>query len=317
MLQIPTPQLQQCWFLAGPTASGKSAVGMLLAEQLNAEIIALDSMTLYRGMDIGTAKPTPAERAAVPHHLFDILDPHQEFSVAEYLEHARTTIADILARGRTPLFIGGTGLYLRSLLRGVFNGPEADWEYRRQLDAIAEAEGVERLHTMLLEVDPEAGQRLHPNDLRRVVRALEVNHLTGAPLSAQQEQGPLPEEVRPRHVFWLSPPRSWLHERINLRVDQMVDEGLIDEVKQLMNFSPPLGRTARQALGYKEIIDALEENQPLDEAIEQIKIRTRQFAKRQHTWYRNLVECEEIIFTPGDTPKAISSRLIARSDSGH
>ncbi|MEZ6045013.1 MAG: tRNA (adenosine(37)-N6)-dimethylallyltransferase MiaA [Planctomycetaceae bacterium] len=311
MLQIPAEQLQQCWFIAGPTASGKSGVALKLAPQLGGEIIALDSMTLYRGMDIGTAKPTQAEQLQVPHHLYDLIDPHEEFSVAEYLALAAEKVDDILSREKTPIFVGGTGLYLRSLLRGVFEGPEADWEFRRQLEEIANAEGGEKLHQMLQQVDPIAADRLHPNDQRRVVRALEVNHITGQPLSAQQEQEPLPENDRPLHVYWLSPPRAWLHERINSRVDLMVEEGLVEEVRALMELDPPLGRTARQALGYKEMIDALDAGRPLEEAIEQIKIRTRQFAKRQHTWYRNLVECREVPFNESDTAAEIASRLLA------
>ncbi|WP_144996061.1 tRNA (adenosine(37)-N6)-dimethylallyltransferase MiaA [Polystyrenella longa] len=313
MLKIPLEELQQCWFLAGPTASGKSTVAMLLARYLHAEIVALDSMTLYRKMNIGTAKPSPAEQETVPHHLFDIVDPHEEFSVAEYMEAAIRSVNDILDRGRTPLFVGGTGLYLRSLLRGVFAGPDADWDFRRKMDVVVEEEGPIKLHEMLQNVDAEAAGRIHPNDVRRVIRALEVNHVTGQTLSAQHDERPLEESVRPKHIYWLSPSRPWLHDRINRRVEQMMVEGLVEEVQGLMELEPALGRTARQALGYKEIIDALEEGRPLEEAVEQIKIRTRQFAKRQHTWYRNIVECQEVTFTEDESAKEIADRLIARS----
>jgi tRNA dimethylallyltransferase len=300
--------LQHCWFLAGPTASGKSAVALELAPQLNAEIVALDSMTLYRGMDIGTAKPTAAERAAVPHHLFDILDPTQEFSVAEYVAAAQQCSRDITTRGRVPLFVGGTGLYLRSVLRGVLAGPPAQPELRAELEAAVERAGPEELHRRLMQVDAVAAARLHPHDVRRVIRALEVHAITGRPLSDQHEHGPLPAEVRPRHVYWLHPPRSWLHQRINQRVLQMVQNGLLDEVKSLPQ---PLSRTARQALGYKEVLDWLEQpHRSWNEVVTLIQTRTRQFAKRQCTWFRNLAECTEIAVSGNAAPAEIVRRLL-------
>lgn len=293
-MRFSTEILKQCWFLSGPTACGKTELSLLLADHLNAEILALDSMSLYRGMDIGTAKATVADQERVPHHLIDVIDPHEEFSVAEYLSAAEECCQQIIDRGRTPLFVGGTGLYLRAILRGVFDGPAADWEYRRELEAIVEAEGNEELHKRLAAVDRESAEKLHPNDVRRVIRALEVHHVTGIPLSAQHQEGALDTEHRPEHVYWLSPPRDWLHSRINVRVDQMLEEGLLDEVRRLNSASPPMSRTARQALGYKELIDHLEGDNTLEEAVEMLKQRTRQFAKRQHTWFRSLDECQAI-----------------------
>lgn len=309
--QLPLDHLQRCWFLAGPTACGKSATALLLAAELDAEIIALDSMSLYRGMDIGTAKPSRVERERVPHHLIDILDPHQEFSVADYLMAAQRAVAEIIARGRTPLFVGGTGLYLRALLRGVFDGPPADPEYRQQLEQHAGNESSKWLHTQLALVDPVSAAKLHPNDSRRLIRALEVQHVTGTPLSAMQQQQPLPEAERPQHVYWLSPPRDWLYDRINRRVDAMLNAGLVAEVQQLLRAEIPLGKTARQALGYKEIIEHLEAGLPLDQAVTTLKTRTRQFAKRQHTWFRNLVECHALEVTPQDSPATLVARLQA------
>jgi len=308
-MTIPPPLLQQCWFLAGPTASGKTATSLELASRLNAEVLSLDSMAIYRGMDIGTAKPSPAEQALAPHHLIDIVDPHEEFSTADYLNQAEQAIREILNRGKTPLFAGGTGLYLRSLLRGVFEGPAADWEYRKELEAEEQQQpGV--LWERLQQRDPATAGRLHPNDQRRIIRALEVHALTGQPLSAQQEQGPLPEDQRPHRVFWIHPPRPWLAERINRRVDLMIEAGLVEEVRTLLRRDPPPGRTARQGLGYKEVIAHLEEGQPLDETIEQIKTRTRQFAKRQHTWFRNLEECRELPINGDESPAELAERLM-------
>lgn len=309
-MRIDSEHLKRCWFLGGPTAVGKTDVALELARRLDAEIIALDSMTLYRGMDIGTAKPSPRERTTIPHHLFDILTPAEEFSVAQYHHAAQAVIADLLARGKTPLFVGGTGLYLRALLRGVFEGPPAQPGLRAEYQRLVDREGTKSLHARLKQADPEAAARLHVNDVRRIIRALEVYESTGLPLSEQQREAPLPESDRPPHVYWLSPSRDWLYDRINCRVDQMLEAGLLEEVRSLM--APPAGlsRTARQALGYKELFDFLEGTGSLAVATEAIKTRTRQFAKRQHTWYRNLVECREIRITPEERPTEIAGRIL-------
>ncbi|MEQ9410008.1 MAG: tRNA (adenosine(37)-N6)-dimethylallyltransferase MiaA [Fuerstiella sp.] len=311
-------KLKHCWFLAGPTACGKTATSLELAQQLNAEIVSLDSMAVYRGMDIGTAKPAKHEQNRVRHHLIDVVAPHQEFSVADYVTRAVETIDDILNRNRVPLFVGGTGLYLRSLLRGVFEGPAADWTLRQALQKEAEEHGPDWLHTQLGQADPVTADRLHPRDERRIIRALEVFRLTGQPISEQQDHQPLPEAERPAAVFWLEPPRDWLHQRINQRVDQMMQQGLLQETEQLLACQPPPGRTARQALGYRELISHLEDGIPLPVAIEQICIRTRQFAKRQHTWFRNLEECTSIQISGTEQPAELASRLLAKgSSAGH
>lgn len=312
---IDPETLRQCWFLAGPTASGKTAVSLLLAEKLGAEILALDSMTLYRGMDIGTAKATHQEQARVPHHLLDLLDPWEEFSVARYLDAAGTAIREILSRGKTPLFVGGTGLYLRSLLRGVFEGPSANPEIREKLEAVLQEQGGEELHRRLSHLDPITADRLHPNDHRRLIRALEVIELTGQSISSQQQQPVLSADQRPSHVYWLSPPRDWLHDRINQRVDQMFDQGLVAEVQRLRTHPQGFSPTARQALGYKEILDAFEANQNLaalqnlDTVRDLIKTRTRQFAKRQCTWFRNLEECHAIEINGNESPDEIANKI--------
>jgi tRNA dimethylallyltransferase len=306
-MQVSPEVLRQCWFLAGPTAAGKSAAGLELAEMLGAEIVSLDSMTLYRGMEIGTAKPSPADRSRIPHHLLDVVDPHEEYSLAEYVQAADAVCRDILARGRVPLFVGGTGLYLRAVLRGVFDGPPADWEIRQRLAAVEETDGAGSLHRLLQTADPPTAALLHPHDTRRTIRALEVYELTGLPLSAQQQQRALPLGERPRHVYWLLPPRDWLHERIDLRVETMFAGGLVDEVRGLCAAPGGLGRTASQALGYKEVLDHLAGQATLPETMTRIQTRTRQFAKRQHTWFRNLEECTALEVTP-----ALSATEIAR-----
>ena len=310
-MQFALDILKQCWFLAGPTACGKSEVGIKLAKRLGAEIVSLDSMALYRSMDIGTAKPTLEMRHQVPHHLIDVIEPHEEYSVADYLEAAQAACREMLARERIPLFVGGTGLYLRSILRGVFEGPQADWEFRRRLEKEIAASDPGALYRKLQDVDGAAAATLHPNDTRRVIRALEVNHLTGKPLSQQQQQRPLPPGQRPKHVYWLCPPREWLYTRINRRVESMFANGLIDEVRRLLSRKHPLSRTARQALGYKEVIEHIEQGVAVQQTIERIQTRTRQFAKRQHTWFRNLVECASIEMNDAESANELGSRIFS------
>lgn len=309
-MQLPHDLLSKCWFLAGPTAVGKTQLALLLAARLDAEILSLDSMAIYRGMDIGTAKPTLAEQNQIPHHLIDMIDPWQEFSVADYLALAHPLCEQILARGKVPLFVGGTGMYLRALLRGVFEGPEGDPQLRAELAARYEEIGGERFHAELQSVDPAAAEKIHPRDMRRLVRAREVIELTGKPFSSFHQEQPLPEPLRPRHVYWLSPPREWLYERINLRVDRMLEAGLLDEIQTLQNLTHPLSKTARQAIGYKELLDALEAGSDIDAAVELIKTRSRQFAKRQHTWFRNLEECRSIDLDPQEALERLANRLL-------
>ncbi|MBI1309877.1 tRNA (adenosine(37)-N6)-dimethylallyltransferase MiaA [bacterium] len=322
--QIPSDVLRQCLFLAGPTAVGKTEVTLALAEQLAPiEILSLDSMCIYRSMDVGTAKPSTALQQRVPHHLIDLAEPHEEFSVADYIAAARAACEGILDRGARPVFVGGTGLYLRSILRGVFEGPPADPAIRGRLQKLADEAATRGDHYWLMRqleaVDPDAMLRLHPNDHRRLIRAIEVFELTGKPLSEQQKQEPLPSHERPPHVYWLSPPRDWLHERINRRVELMMEQGLVDEVQRLLSAEQPIGRTARQGLGYKEVIESLEaagggdlSEQQVAEMVDVIQTRTRQFAKRQHTWFRNLEECHEIELTGTESPEQVAASIVAR-----
>jgi tRNA dimethylallyltransferase len=288
----PLPPAPPAWYLTGPTASGKSAVALELAERLKAEIIPLDSMTIYREMDIGTAKPSAEDRARVPHHLLDIVSPDQEFSLSEYVEAAHAAIADIKGRGKEVLFVGGTPLYLKSLLRGVYQGPPADWEFREQIEEELKTVPLEALHERLQIIDPLAAAKLHPHDKRRIIRALEVFRATGLPLSHRQTQfdeGLPAEQCR---VFVLDWPRETLHQRINARVEQMFAAGLIEEVRRLIAKYGALSRTAAQAVGYREVIDYLSGGeQNLADCRDRVQIRTRQFARRQMTWFNSLSEC--------------------------
>jgi len=310
-MQFSPDLLNQCWFLAGPTACGKSAVGLKLAGLIDAEIVSLDSMSLYRGMDIGTDKPSQEDRHRVPHYLIDVIDPHEEFSLAEFVEAAGKACRTIVSRNRVPLFVGGTGLYLRGVLRGVFDGPAADWEFRRTCEQQAQINGPDYLHKQLQKVDPDSAETLHKNDTRRLIRALEVFHLTGKPLSEQQQQPPLPPEQRPQHVYWLNPSRERLYERINHRVQRMLEQGLLDEVRMLLTAEKkPISRTARQALGYKEAFQFLNGEFEIDELVNLIQTRTRKFAKRQHTWFRNLEECRPIDISGDESPSEVAKGIL-------
>jgi len=255
-------------------------------------------MTVYRGMDIGTAKPTPDERARIPHHLIDVLDPWESMTVASWLDRAAAASRDITARGKRPLFVGGTPFYLKALLHGLFPGPPADELLRRRLESEAESEGNKALHQRLAEVDPKTAERLHPNDVRRVVRALEVHILTGKPISDWQQTWDTPSfaakpenapQPLPIPAIALELPREELYDRINRRVDKMLASGWLDEVRKLRELPRPLSREARQALGYGELLAYLNEAGPTwEETTELIRTHTRQFAKRQLTWFRHL-----------------------------
>jgi tRNA dimethylallyltransferase len=299
--------------LTGPTAAGKSALALDLAERLDAEIISADSMTLYRGMDVGTAKPSVADRARVPHHLIDVLDPWKSASVAWWLERAAAAVRDIEGRGKTALFVGGTPFYLKALLCGLFPSPPADQKLRRELEAEAECQGPEALHGRLAAVDPMSANRLHPNDIRRVVRALEVWHLTGRPISEWQREGwwegDTPQFARGSCLV-VDVPRPELYARIDRRVEAMFAAGWVEEVRRLRGLPQPLSREASQALGYREIGKFLDERQSLTETIAEVQLRTRQFAKRQLTWFRALPGVEFV------KPKLTFDRWVDRMTGG-
>ena len=293
-------QALSCWYLTGPTASGKTKEGIKLARRLGAEIVSLDSMAIYRDMDVGTAKPTGEELGGVPIHLIDIVDPSEEYSLARYIAAAHEKITEIHNRGRRVLFVGGTPLYLKGMLRGIFEGPPANREFRVQLEQKAQGKKPEFLHKMLKKVDSASAKRLHPNDIRRIVRALEVYELTGRPISEFQKQFENGVPATDCNVYVLQWPRETLYARIDKRVDKMMYEGLLDEVKRLTERKLPISQTARQALGYRELLDYLDGKLKFVQAVELIKQNTRNFAKRQETWFRSLSECR---FLSGDNPK--------------
>ena len=295
------PRFADCWFLTGQTASGKTAVGLRLAERIGAEIVSVDSMALYRRMDIGTAKPTAEERRRVAHHLVDVIEPYEEYSLAAYLDAAEDAVRAIRQRGRNVLFVGGTPLYLKGLLRGIFEGPAADWELRRRWAADARQRGRQWLHARLAAVDPAAAARLHENDLKRVIRALEVFEKTGRPLSDWQRQFDRGRPAEACRVFVLAWPTEQLRRRIDRRVEAMFAAGLVDEVRGLLAEPRPLGHTAGQALGYREVVEHLAGARGLAETVALIQQRTRRFAKRQATWFRALSECR---FLPADDRSA-------------
>ncbi len=302
-------------YLTGPTASGKSAVGVFLARRLGAEVIALDSMTLYRGMDIGTAKPSMAERGGVPHHLIDVLDPWESASVAEYRRLAEAAAAEIEARGKRVLFVGGTALYLKAMLRGLFEGPGADPGLRSRLEAEARRVGSPALHARLAAADPVTAARVHPNDERRIVRALEVHELTGRPLSSLQSEHASPAPAGTM-VFALDRPRPELHARINERVDAMFEAGLVEEVRGLLSAPRPIGGIPAQGVGYLEVIDHLQGRTTLPVAVERVKARTRQFAKRQMTWFRGLTEVQLRAVDPSASAESIADDLFRELTTG-
>jgi len=288
-----------CWYLTGATGVGKSKVALALARSLDAEIISMDSMAVYREMDIGTAKLAPEERAGISHHLIDVVDPSDNYSLAQYVNEAADKIADIHLRNKNVLFVGGTPLYLKAMLRGIFEGPPADQDFRRELQQKMQGQPPEVLHNLLKKVDPVSAKKLHPNDIKRVVRALEVYEKTKRPISEFQKQFEVGSPQEKCNVYVMQMPRELLYPRINKRIDRMIYDGLLDEVKMLANRNFPVGTSARQALGYKELFDYLEGKSTFPQAVEYIKQNSRNFAKRQETWFRSLCECR---FIPADKP---------------
>ena len=298
-----------CWYLTGPTGSGKTSIGIPLAEILNAEILSMDSMAIYRELDVGTAKPSPDERAIVPHHLIDIVDPSEEYSLAQYIDAAHEKILEVKSRGKEVLFVGGTPLYLKGLLRGIFRGPAANKEFRQSLYQESLASPPEFLHERLKTVDPEAARRIHFNDTKRLVRALEVFHLTGTPLSQCQNEFDTPVPVGRCKVIVLDWPREILNELINKRVDTMMDMGFLDEVQELTKRFLPISPIAAQAVGYKELFDYLDGKTSLYGAVELIKQSTRQIAKRQCTWFRSLPECTFFSLTAKPNKQLVAEQI--------
>lgn len=274
--------------IVGPTAGGKSALALAIAEEVGGEIVSCDSMQIYKRMNIGTAKPTEDELKRVRHHMIDIVEPWENFSCADYARLADEAITDIVSRGKTPIICGGTGLYLDALLRGGL--PEiadSDEEYRAELCALLEREGAEKLHKMLEDVDPESAEAIHMNNTKRVIRALEIFHTSGRKKSElDKENSRIDGKYEPLAVGLFYPDRSVLYERIDKRVDVMIEDGLLDEVRGLEGEGVfERSKTASGAIGYKELLGYLHGEMTLDEAVENLKTATRRYAKRQCTWF--------------------------------
>ena len=303
------PPLPNCWYLTGATASGKTRIALRLAKELNAEIISLDSMAVYRGMDIGTAKPTKEDRDLVRHHLLDVVDPSQTYSLAQYLTAAHAVAAEIQQRGHEVLFVGGTPLYLKSLLRGVCKGPPADPVFREEVEQEVARVGVQPLRERLAQVDPLSAAKLHPNDVRRMIRALEVYKLTGQPISHHQLHFDA-AATEANHVFVIAWPRQMLHERINMRVENMFAAGIVEEVRGLVVRYGPLSSTAIHGVGYREVVEHLEGERDLEDTIANAKTRTRQFARRQETWFRSLSECQWISLDQATDDEVVMRQML-------
>jgi tRNA dimethylallyltransferase len=297
--------------ILGPTASGKSDLAMALARREQAEILSMDSMQVYRGMDIGTAKPTREERLAIPHHLIDVADPDTSFTVAKFVELADSVIQSHGQRttddGPSLIATGGTPLYYKALFEGLFDGPPADPAVRDRLSA----EPAEDRHKRLTAVDPQAAARIHANDVRRVVRALEVFEITGKPISSFQTDWDAPAHRHRAVWFGLDWDKDALNRRINARVKKMIADGWVDEVRSLLDRYGELSPTAGEATGYRELIEAVRGKRPLDEAIEQVKIATRQLARKQMKWFRRF---PNVTWLPGDQAvEQLAETIIARS----
>lgn len=294
--------------VAGATATGKTAVAVELARRINGEIISADSMQVYKHLSIGTAKPTQDELSNIKYHLVDHVEPDTQYHAGRFLVEANACIEDITARGRQPILCGGTGLYIRALLYGLYEGGEPDPTIRSQLEQRLVLEGVEALHKELETLDPRSASLYGPKDRQRVVRALEVFYSTGRPLSSYHTQDPAKPAI-PAKLYVLRWPRHVLYDRINRRVDAMLGRGLLDEIKNYLVMGYSRDNAAIKALGYRELIDAVEGRSSLADALESMKKKSRNYAKRQETWFRSMsnvewIECE------GSTPEEVAGSIL-------
>lgn len=287
--------------IAGPTASGKTALAVELAKEFNGEVISCDSMQIYRRMDIGTAKPTREEMQGIPHHMLDVADPDEDFSVSRYCEMATAILDDILTRGKTAIIAGGTGLYMDSLIRGNSFAPYPSTGARERLEKEADEKGMDVMLTKLRAIDPESAEKLHLADRKRIIRALEVFEETGQTITAHNKRT---QTIPPRYKpLWLGldfVPRQALYDRIDLRVGLMLEQGLIQEIQDLLSSGIPAKCTAMQAIGYKEFVSALEGNADIEEAADEVRKASRHYAKRQLTWFRRNSEMNWLIRHQGE-----------------
>ena len=305
--------------IAGPTASGKTALAAALAKELNGEVVSCDSMQVYRRMDIGTAKPTLEEMQGIPHHMIDVAEPWEDFSVSRYCEMAAPIVDDIISRGKTAVIAGGTGLYMDALIRGNAFAPFPATGVRERLEAQADAEGMEAMLSRLRAVDPDAARRLHLSDRKRILRALEVYLETGETITEHNRKT---QAVPPRYSpLWLGldfARRGELYRRIDLRVDLMLEQGLVEEIRGLLADGIPERATAMQAIGYKEFVDALDGRCTIEEAADQVRQSSRRYAKRQLTWFRRNKAIHWLIRDTGDTGREIlenARRIVSDFDN--
>jgi len=303
------------WVLTGPTACDKTEIGFTVAQKIRSEIISADSMLFYRGMDIGTAKPPPDMRELVPHHFIDIIDPWESYSVGKYVDDVEALINDAGSKERKFLIVGGSPLYIKGLVDGIFNGPEADWNIRRELEELAEKKGNQYVHGILQKIDPVKAEELHPNNLRRIIRAIEVYRITGEPVSVLQEQYKLARESYQFKVMCIAREREDIYRRINERAETMFDKGLVDEVKSLLENPEGISKQARQALGYKEVIQYIDGEITLGDAKEMVGLNTRRFAKRQMTWFRGFPDVQWLEAEEHEGPGSISEKIITLLDT--
>ena len=273
--------------LTGPTAIGKTSLSISLAKAVNGEIISADSMQVYKHMDIGSAKIRPEEMKGVPHYLVDVLEPEEEFHIVKFQQMAKAAMEEIYGKGKIPILVGGTGFYIQAVTRDIdFTEAKQEDAYRSELETLAEEKGAEYLHEMLQKVDPASAESIHAHNVKRVIRALEFYHQNGTPISAHNEEQKAQESPYNLAYFVLNGPREILYDRIDRRVDQMLEEGLVKEVEKLKEMGCHRGMVSMQGLGYKEILACLEGEYPLEEAVRILKRDTRHFAKRQLTWFR-------------------------------
>ena len=279
--------------ICGPTASGKTALGVELAKRLEGEIISADSMQIYKGMDIASAKPTEEEKQGIPHHLMDFLPLNEPFSVADYVELAHSCIKDVTDRDKLPIIVGGTGLYISSLINNItFDDTGSDPAFRAEMREFAEMNGNEALHKRLEEIDPETAAKLHPNNVNRIIRALEVYRLSGATMTLAQEKSRLQESPYRSCIIMPDFPREKLYRRIDLRVDDMIKRGLVEEAREFFTHSDYV--TSAQAIGCKELKPFLDGEKSLDECVDRLKQATRNYAKRQLTWFNKMPDLHKI-----------------------
>lgn len=305
--------------IAGPTASGKTALAATLAKELNGEVVSCDSMQVYKHMDIGTAKPTLEEMQGIPHHMIDVAEPWEDFSVSRYCEMAAPIVDDIIFRGKTAVIAGGTGLYMDALIRGNAFAPFPATGVRERLEAQADAEGMEAMLSRLRAVDPDAARRLHLSDRKRILRALEVYLETGETITEHNRKT---QAVPPRYSpLWLGldfARRGELYRRIDLRVGLMLEQGLVEEIRGLLADGIPEKATAMQAIGYKEFVDALDGRCTIEEAADQVRQSSRRYAKRQLTWFRRNKAIHWLIRDTGDTGREIlenARRIVSDFDN--